>query len=113
MEYTFEIHDDIVAAVGDTFVELAARAKEQELQVLVSKQADYGPNNIALCPVGPTNGLIVRLYDKIARLAHITSRKAGPLHEPLLDTALDIANYGTILGLVSRREWPNLPDDHD
>jgi hypothetical protein len=111
VDYTIEIDDKLVAAIGLDFVRDVLQAKEQEVFVLLTKQADYGPNNIALCPVGPENGLIVRLYDKIARLAHITSRDEPPKHEPLADTALDIANYGTILTLVTNGVWPNLPQD--
>lgn len=109
--YTLEIPDDIVNAVGPTFVEHVLLHKKHETIVLLEKQADYGPNNIALCPVGPLNGLLVRLYDKIARLANLTKVQRTPNNEALTDTGLDIANYGTIISMVLTAHWPNLPHD--
>ena len=40
-------------------------------ELLVKKQLDYGPKNIANAPGGALNGLLVRMHDKIARLNHL------------------------------------------
>jgi len=109
--FTIQIDDDIVNAIGIEFVEHVILHKQHEAVVLCEKQADYGPNNIALCPVGPLNGLLVRLYDKIARLANLTRSERTPNNEALTDTGLDIANYGTIISMVLTAHWPNLPHD--
>lgn len=91
------------------FADLVRLIKEREADVLVSKQLDYGPGNIGNCPLGPVAGLIVRLYDKLARLAnlHESGRLEDASHEAASDTALDIANYGTILAMVLADVWPD------
>jgi len=110
-QYTLDIPDPLVNKVSVEFVDSVMDAKFHEALVLLKKQADYGPDNIARCPIGPMNGLIVRLYDKISRLAHLTKTGGTPNHESLADTGLDIANYGTIISMVLTAHWPNLPQD--
>ena len=78
----------------------------RNVDVLLSKHADYGPRNISQSPGGPLNGLSVRLHDKVARLANLLDKGAEPEHESLADTLLDIANYALIGQLVIRGEWP-------
>ena len=73
-----------------TFNEDAAEISYEALSVLVSKQMDYGPANIALAPGGPINGLLVRLFDKLHRLENLTATGATPEHESLEDTFLDV-----------------------
>lgn len=60
------------------------------VSTLVSKQADYGPNNILRFG---TMGLQVRTWDKIARIQNLENREGGPSNEPLLDSAMDIVGY--------------------
>jgi hypothetical protein len=76
-------------------------------EVLLSKHRDYGAKNIAHAPGGAVNGLRVRLHDKLARLNNLYDSDVEPNHESLVDTALDIANYGIILGMVLNGDWPN------
>lgn len=80
--------------------------KELE-ELLLSKHHDYGPKNIANAPGGPHNGLRVRLYDKLARLSHWVEAGLSFKHETAEESYKDIANYGVIGLLVSRRMWPN------
>lgn len=108
--YTIHVPDDLINTIGVDFVNSVIEHKTHELIVLCEKQADYGPDNIARCPIGPVNGLIVRLFDKISRLAHLTSSSSAPKNEALADTGLDIANYGTIVSMVLTAQWPHLPD---
>jgi hypothetical protein len=68
-------------------------------KTVVSKQKDYGPANIMKSPFGPEQGLIVRLYDKVARLANLTKKESKPENESLRDTFVDIAGYA-IIGLM-------------
>ncbi len=78
----------------------------EELRVLLEKKhEDYGPYNIAHAPGGPMNGLRVRMYDKLARLNHLTDTGNTPNYETLEDTLKDLANYAIIGLLVQRGQW--------
>ena len=46
--------------------------------IMMKKQEDYGPLNIALAPGGAMNGLRVRMYDKLARLNNLADKDATP-----------------------------------
>lgn len=80
------------------------------LNILISKQNDYGPDNIRLAPGGPLNGLRVRLYDKIARLSNLIDTGATPENESLRDTFIDIANYGVIGVMILDDTFPKSKD---
>jgi hypothetical protein len=98
------------SAYGDSEndFELNAYDKSAEaVELLIKKHNDYGPNNIALSPGGPLNGLSVRLWDKVARLAHLLETGATPENESLYDTFMDINNYGLIGMLVLDGQWPD------
>ena len=73
--------------------------------IMMKKQADYGPLNIALAPGGPMNGLRVRKYDKLARLNNLADKAATPNFESIEDTLIDLANYAIIGLLVQRGQW--------
>jgi hypothetical protein len=73
--------------------------------ILLKKQQDYGPLNIALAPGGPMNGLRVRMYDKLARLNNLADKDATPNFESIEDTLIDLANYAIIGLLVQRGQW--------
>jgi len=75
--------------------------------VLVKKQSDYGPKNIALSPGGPLNGLRVRMHDKLSRINHLIENGATPENESLKDSFLDMANYSIIAMMVLEEEWPS------
>jgi hypothetical protein len=66
--------------------------------IMMKKQEDYGPLNIALAPGGAMNGLRVRMYDKLARLNNLADKDATPNFESVEDTLIDLANYA-IIGL--------------
>lgn len=80
----------------------------QAFTVLVQKQNDYGPNNIARAPGGPENGLMVRLFDKNSRLENLLKNQVSTANEPLDDTFLDIGNYGLIGLAVRQGVWPGV-----
>lgn len=73
--------------------------------ILIRKQKDYGPQNILKFGV---TGIIVRMYDKIARLKNLN--KTGDITQALnnnsvngetvIDTLIDIIGYSTIALLL-------------
>ena len=73
--------------------------------IMMRKQEDYGPLNIALAPGGAMNGLRVRMYDKLARLNNLADKDATPNFESVEDTLIDLANYAIIGLLVQRGQW--------
>jgi len=75
--------------------------------LLIKKHKDYGPSNIANSPYGPIQGLIVRMWDKIARIVNLTDKKRHAENEPLEDSFKDLANYAIIGLMVQRGKWPN------
>ena len=69
----------------------------------LERNAKYGNSNIAHTPGGALNGIIVRLYDKLARLAH---SKENFRDESVQDTLEDVVGYGLIAILVHNKKWP-------
>jgi hypothetical protein len=78
---------------------------EDNLLLLLRKHKDYGPNNIALAPGGPINGLRVRMHDKLSRINHLYDTGATPENEPLRDSFIDMANYALIALMVLDGKW--------
>jgi hypothetical protein len=78
--------------------------------LLIRKQHDYGPKNIADAPGGPLNGLRVRIFDKISRINHLIDTGATPENESLRDSFMDIANYGIIALMVLDGQWEGVND---
>jgi hypothetical protein len=76
--------------------------------IMMKKQEDYGPLNIALAPGGAMNGLRVRMYDKLARLNNLADKDATPNFESVQDTLIDLANYAIIGLLVQRGQWEGI-----
>lgn len=91
-----------------TFLDDLDAAKAREAVLMASKQADYGPGAIMRAPGGPAFGVLVRLHDKVERLRTLLEAGGDPNvgDEAVRDTAMDIANYGTILGMVLDGCWP-------
>jgi len=74
--------------------------------LLITKQADYGPGNINNAHGGPINGLLVRIGDKFERLKNLYKSGTVPNHEPIEDSFKDMANYAVIALMVERGLWP-------
>jgi len=91
----------------EQFKETAKPFYSETFQVLVKKQSDYGPKNIALAPGGPLNGLRVRMHDKLSRINHLIDSGATPENESLRDSFLDLANYSIIAMMVLDGTWPS------
>jgi hypothetical protein len=81
--------------------------------IMMKKQEDYGPLNIALAPGGAMNGLRVRMYDKLARLNNLADKAATPNFESVEDTLIDLANYAIIGLLVQRGQWEGINNVED
>ena len=75
--------------------------------IMVRKNQDYGPYNIAHAPGSPMNGLLVRMHDKMERLQNLAYRRSGdtPNYESIEDTLKDLANYAIIGLMVQRGQW--------
>lgn len=66
------------------------------------KQHDYGPENIS--KFGEA-GVVIRLYDKVARLINLSRRDEKPSNEAVEDTWRDVLGYGVIGLMCHRGEW--------
>lgn len=97
----------MVSKAPQGFREKSSVVYKEALDVLVKKQNDYGPKNIALAPGGPINGLRVRMHDKLSRINHLVESGADPENESLRDSFLDMMNYSAIGLMVLDGEWPN------
>lgn len=66
--------------------------------LLVKKQHDYGHGNILKFGA---DGVVVRLWDKIARYKNLTKRSTSiPMNESLDDTLMDIIGYSVIWMMI-------------
>jgi hypothetical protein len=74
----------------------------KNVQVLDSKQLDYGSANIA--DFGEY-GVLVRANDKVARLKNLLTNVASPRNESIEDSWLDLSNYSIIAVLCRRGDW--------
>ena len=78
--------------------------------VLVSKQLDYGSENIS--KFGRT-GILVRAHDKVARIENLTKKgEISPKNESIADSFLDLIGYSAI-GIMWEEEWFLLPIESD
>lgn len=67
------------------------------LEILVSKQHDYGHDNIhAFGQIG----IAVRLSDKIARYYNLIRRDREAKNEPFMDCLKDMVGYGVISAML-------------
>jgi hypothetical protein len=87
------------------FAEDSGKIYRELQEILVSKQVDYGPLNIWNAPGGATNGLMVRMSDKLERLKNLIYNSIEPNNEALEDSFVDIANYAIIALMVERGIW--------
>jgi hypothetical protein len=87
------------------FEEDAQKIYDELLALLVRKQIDYGPLNVWNAPGGATNGLMVRISDKIERLKNLIYKQIKPNNESLEDSFVDLANYAVIALMVQRGVW--------
>ena len=87
----------------DKISEVVERLRE----MLISKNQNYGNSAFTppvLCPkMGPVQALLVRMSDKVARLAQLTSGEKDRVGESIEDTLYDLAGY-CILAIIAMKE---------
>lgn len=105
--YEYPIPTPQKAVKISTFEEDVNDIAFELVQLLLQKHKDYGPKNINQSPYGAIQGLVVRMWDKIARIVNLTSHKRHAENEPLEDSFKDLANYAIIGLMVQRGKWPN------
>jgi hypothetical protein len=89
--------------------------QQEQYELFARKMMDYGLSNITL---GSTledpedinlslTGIWLRCNDKINRLKNMLKRKGRNYvqDEPMIDSFIDIANYGIIAQLVMKGKW--------
>ena len=79
-----------------SFEDACKKVALQIADVVISKQYDYGHDNILAFK---EQGLVVRLWDKINRLKNLFWNNSEPKNESIEDTFTDIAGYA-IIGLM-------------
>lgn len=84
----------------------ATELYDEAYEVLLSKQRDYGPNNIRRAPFGEMIGLLTRINDKVARAINLTNGGATAENESFRDTFLDLMNYGAIGVMLIDETFP-------
>ena len=115
-------YDEVIGSTINDFEtiypELAKEFKtiqKEQYELFAGKMLDYGLGNIAL---GSTleededvqlslTGIWLRCNDKINRLKNMLKRKGKSYvtDEPMIDSFIDISNYGVIAQLVMRNKW--------
>ena len=103
--------------LGLTWNQVVRQIFQEQYALMVRKQQDYGPGNIAA--FGEL-GVLVRLSDKFERLKHllvtqddqgrIIPRANDPANESIDDSYRDLLNYALIALMVRHGQW-NVPFD--
>mgnify|MGYP003972608017 FL=1 len=102
----------------ETYPELAKEfqnIQQEQYELFAGKMLDYGLSNISLGSTLKENediqlsltGIWLRCNDKINRLKNMLKRKGKSYvtDEPMIDSFIDISNYGIIAQLVMRNKW--------
>lgn len=88
---------------------LRSQSPEEQERVIHARDRDDDPENmLRISRKGVPGGLLVRSWDKVARLENLASRGAEPENESLRDSLLDLTNYAAI-GIMVENEWFRLP----
>ena len=112
-----DYHNNLAAELGIK-TEIGRKALKlalENVQLLDRKQQDYGSQNIAR---HGEFGVLVRCDDKTARLANLLKNRKpmeltddpeeqpeAPKNESVLDSWLDLANYGLIGAMCHLGQW--------
>lgn len=91
-----------------TFNEAVKQAALEIAELVAKKQHDYGKGNILNSPVGPELGVIVRVSDKLNRLANLHKNHLDPNLESIEDNWQDVAGYA-LIALLYRKNQFELP----
>ena len=98
-----------------TLAEAFKETQKEQYELFAQKMMDYGLSNIALgSPLEDAEdinlsltGIWLRCNDKINRLKNMLKRKGRNYvqDEPMIDSFVDISNYGIIAQLVMKGKW--------
>lgn len=98
-----------------TLAEAFKETQKEQYELFASKMMDYGLSNIALGSSLEESedinlsltGIWLRCNDKINRLKNMLKRKGRNYvqDEPMIDSFIDISNYGIIAQLVMKGKW--------
>ena len=92
-----------------TFVFNCMSVFDEAQDILLGRQRDYGPTNIAGGYPTPLIALVTRMNDKLARIKHILASDGEAVYgERLRDSWLDLANYALIGVMVQDGKWPGV-----
>jgi len=108
---SIEVFEQIYPELAKEFKQI----QEEQYELFAEKMLDYGIENIALgsdlsnfedVKLSLT-GIWLRCNDKINRLKNILKRggKNYVEGESMIDSFIDIANYGIIAQLVAKEKW--------
>ena len=91
------------------------KIQQQQYELFLHKQHDYGPGNISVGTFLVTpeeiklslTGLWFRMNDKLQRVKTLLlgDKKSAVKDEPLEDAYLDVSNYGIMATIVGRGKW--------
>jgi uncharacterized membrane protein len=87
----------------DTFNQAAKQITDEIANLVIGKQKDYGTGNILRSPVGAELGILVRLSDKLNRIANLQGK--DPTNESLEDSWKDVAGYALVALMVRRKKF--------
>ena len=98
-----------------TLAESFKEVQKEQYELFAQKMMDYGLSNIALGSSLEDSedinlsltGIWLRCNDKINRLKNMLKRKGRNYvqDEPMIDSFVDISNYGIIAQLVMKGKW--------
>ena len=69
------------------------------------KHSDYGKSNIS---ISGQIGIVVRMFDKLARIQNLLDKEDEPNEESLEDSWVDLMNYAGIGMLLQNNKWEEL-----
>ena len=91
------------------------KIQQQQYELFLHKQHDYGPGNISVGTQLQTpeeiklslTGLWFRMNDKLQRAKTLlmNDRESAVKDEPLEDAYLEVSNYGIMATIVGRDKW--------
>ena len=89
------------------------RLQVEELNLIFSKQADYGPTALRAGTLLETDedrnfallGIMIRMQDKVSRILNLLKKKENPKHESIDDSLKDISNYANLGLCIINKVW--------
>ena len=94
-------HKPSIEGIDDRWLDIVSEVYD----LFCKKNEDYGPSSIAA--LGP-QGVVIRLFDKYSRIKTLlfSQKEESVLDESLEDSVMDLIDYGVILLLLLRGDWP-------